>query len=276
LATLGSVNGFGRGRDYEHRLYARGIAALFLAAFAALVVGCGGSGGTQSTSVARPPGVKFDEGSKIKSGTPRAKMIRELGQPVLTSKPEKTLPGGCVYYPMEGMSLQNVWWFCLDEHNKVNTGATLYSIGLPPPPNDASVGRQVLIGRGDVDCATGGPKKSPPAELASQIKQVTTKSAPKARQGLAALMRKFSKSAEENLAQIKRFNAPPDQLSELHAYEAALGQQIVALDRAATALAAGNAKSYNKQLQRAKDLGDEANAHASKYGFASCAGIKLS
>ncbi len=69
-----------------------------------------------------------------------------------------------MYYPMQGKSLQNVWWFCLDEHNKVAAGATLYSIGLPPPPHDASVARQVLIGRGDVDCSTGGPKNSPARE----------------------------------------------------------------------------------------------------------------
>lgn len=260
----------------QHRLCARGIAALLLAAFAAVVVGCGGSGGTQSTSIAPPPGVDYGTANKINSGTPRAEMIRELGQPVLTSKPQKGLPGGCVYYPMQGKSLQNVWWFCLDEHNKVAAGATLYSIGLPPPPHDASVARQVLIGRGDVDCSTGGPKNAPPAKLVDQIKQVTTKSASGARQALAALMRKFSDSARSTRAQLELFNAPPDELSELHAYEAALGRQAAALDRAATALAAGNANSYNEQLQQAKDLGDEANAHASQYGFAECAGIKLS
>ncbi len=89
-------------------------------------------------------------------------------------------------------------------------------------------------------------------------------------------MRKFSDSARSTRAQLELFNAPPDELSELHAYEAALGRQAAALDRAATALAAGNANSYNEQLQQAKDLGDEANAHASQYGFAECAGIKLS
>ena len=252
------------------------MAPLLVAALAALAVGCGGSDGTQSTSVARPPGVEFDVASKIKSGVPRAKLIRELGDPVLTSKPEKALPGGCMYYPMKGKSLQNVWWFCLDEHDKVNAGATLYSIGLPPPPDDASAARQVLIGRGDVICATGGPKDSPPEDLVRQIKQVTTKSAPEARKKLAALMRKFSDSAESIRAQLERFNAPPDEVSELHAYEAALHQQAAALDRAATALAAGDAKAYDERLQRAKDLGDEAEAHASQYGFAKCAGIKLS
>ncbi len=105
---------------------------------------------------------------------------------------------------------------------------------------------------------------------------MTTKSAPAARKKLAALMRKFSDSAESIRAQLERFNAPPDEVSELHAYEAALHQQAAALDRAATALAAGDAKAYDEQLQRAKDLGDEAEAHASQYGFAKCAGIKLS
>jgi hypothetical protein len=278
-ATLGSVDGIGRGRgnEQQRRVRARGIAALLLAMFAAVVVGCGGSDGTQSTSVA-PPGVKFETAKKVKIGVPRAKVIRELGDPVLTSKAVKGSPGGCLYYPMEGRPLADLFQYCLDEHKETNLAATAYSLDARQPPSDASAARQALIGRGDVICSVSGGLSHlpPPEKLVHQLKEVTTKSAPAARQGLAALMRKFSNSAEKTRAQLEAFNAPPDELSELRAYEAALGQQAAALDRAATALAAGDAKSYDKELQRAEDLGDEAKAHASQYGFAQCAGLKLS
>ena len=249
------------------------MALLLLAAFAAVLMGCGGS---NTTSTARPPGVNFAVASKIKSGVPRAQLIRQLGHPVLTSKAVKSSPGGCFYYPMEGRPLHDVWVFCLDEHNKVNQGATLYALGQPSPPPGASAARTVLIARGDSTCMLAGQDTGDPAQLVHQIGQVTTSSAPAARRKLAALMRKFSDSAEHTRTQLESFNAPPDELSELQAYEAALHQQAATLARAATALAAGDAKSYREQLQRAKDQGKEATTHARQYGFVKCAGIKLS
>jgi hypothetical protein len=249
--------------------------SLLLAVFAALAVGCDGSDESQSTSDERPPGIEFNAAKSITLGVPRAKVIRELGDPILTSEAVKGSPGGCLYFPMEQRPLASVFQYCLDEHDQVNVAATAYSLGAPAPPQGASAARQALIGRGDVTCGVSGPEGRPPEELVRQIEQVTTKSAPEARQELAALMRKFSKSAKKTRAQLEAFNAPPDELSELDAYGAALDQQADALARAATALAAGDAKSYDAQLQRAKDLGDEAKAHASQYGFSTCAGIRL-
>jgi hypothetical protein len=244
--------------------------------FAAFVFGCGGSGETETTSEERPPGIEFGAAQKITLGVPRAKVIREFGDPILTSKAVKGSSGRCLYYPMDDRPLIDVFQFCLDEDNRVNVAATAYSLGAPPPPQDASAERQAMIGRGDVTCTVSTQDTGPPEELVRQIEQVTTKSAPEARKELAALMREFSKSADRTRAQLEAFHAPADELSELDAYGAALDQQADALARAATALAAGDAKSYDEQLQRAEDLGDEAKAHASEYGFATCAGIKLS
>jgi hypothetical protein len=273
----GSVNGIGRGRGKaELRLDARGTASLLLAVLAAVVVGCDGSDESQSTSAERPPGIEFDAAKSITLGVPRAKVIREFGDPILTSEVAKGSPGGCLYFPMEERPLVDVFQYCLDEHDQVNVAATAYSLGATPPPQDASAARQALIGRGDVICSVSVQDTGAPGELVRQIEQVTTKSASEARRELAALMRKFSKGTKKTRAQLEAFNAPPDELSELDAYVAALDQQTVALARAATALAAGDAKTYDEQLQRAKDLGDEAEAHASQYGFATCAGIKLS
>jgi len=261
----------------SRRLRDHGVALLLLAAFAAVLVGCGGSNGTQSTSVARPPSVNFNVAAKIKSGVPRAELLRRVGDPVLTSKSQKGSPGGCLFFQMAQRPLGDVWMFCFDQHNQVNAGATLYSLGEPAPPQGASAARTVLIARGDSICSlSGGQQTGPPEQLVHQIKQVTTRSAPADRRKLAALMRKHSDGAEKTLAQLEPLNAPPDQLSELKAYEAALHDQSAALARAATALAAGDAKSYHEQLQRAKSLGDEATAHARQYGFGTCAGIKLS
>ncbi len=262
----------------SRRLRDPGVALLLLAAFAAVLVGCGGSNGTQSTStsIARPPGVNFAVASKIKSGVPRAELLRQLGDPVLTSKPQKGTPGGCLFFQMDQRPLGDVWMFCFDQHNKVSAGATLYSLGEPAPPQGVSAARAVLIARGDSICSLSGQQTGPPEQLVHQIKQVTTRSAPAERRKLAALMRKFSASAEKTRAQLEGFNAPPDQLSELNAYEAALHDQSAAIARAAKALAARDAKSYHEQLQRAKNLGDEATAHARQYGFVTCAGIKLS
>ena len=260
----------------SRRLHARRVALLLLAAFAAVLVGCGGSNDTQSTTTARPPGVKFAVAAKINSGVPRAKVIRQLGDPVLTSRSASGSPRGCLFFQMDQRPLGDVWMFCFDQHNQVNAGATLYSLGEPAPPQGTSAARTVLIARGDSICSTSVQQTGPPEQLVHQIKQVTTRSAAADRRKLAALMRKFSDGAEKTRAQLEPFNAPPDQLSALNAYEAALHDQSAALTRAATALAAGDAKSYHEQLQRAKNLGDEATAHARQYGFVRCAGIKLS
>jgi hypothetical protein len=276
------------------------MALALLAGFAALAAGCGGStdtqstvtttvsntqstttttvSGTQSTTTptARPAGVKFSVGNKIKSGVPRAELIRRVGDPVLSTKAIKGSPGGCLYFAMYQRPLADVWAFCLDQHDKVNAGVTLYSPQQPPPPQDASVARKVLIARADTICGGTVEKTGPPAKLVKQVKQVTASSPPAARRKLAALMRTFADSAEATGRQLERFNAPPDELSELDAYQNALRDQAVALDRAAKALSAGDQKGYRQELARVRELGQAATDHAHQYGFSKCAGIKIS
>jgi hypothetical protein len=169
-----------------------------------------------------------------------------------------------------------VWIFCLDEHDKVNAGATLYSPQQPPPPQDASVARKVLIARADAICDATVHQTGPPAKLVQQIKEVTGGSPAASRRKLAALMRTFADSAEATERQLERFNAPPDELSELDAYQNALRDQAVALDRTAKALSAGEEKSYRQELSRVRDLGQAATDHARQYGFSKCAGVKVS
>jgi hypothetical protein len=276
------------------------VALALLAGFAALAAGCGGSTDTQSTTTttvtatqstttttasdtqstttptARPVGVKFAVGNKIKAGVPRAELIRRVGDPVLSSKAVNGSPGGCLYFAMYQRPLADVWAFCLDEHDKVNAGVTLYSPQQPPPPPDASVARKVLIARADAICGGTTAKTGSPEKLVQQVRQVTASSSSAARRKLAALMRTFAGSTEATRRQLKRFNAPPDELSELEAYQNALHDQAVALDRAANALSAGDQKDYRQQLGRARDLGQAATDHARQYGFSKCAGVKVS
>jgi hypothetical protein len=276
------------------------VVLALLAGFAALAAGCGGStdtqstitttvsetqstttttvSGTQSTTTptARPVGVKFAVGNKIKSGMPRAELIRRVGDPVLSSKAVNGSPGGCLYFAMEKRPLSDVWIFCLDEHDKVNAGATLYSPQQPPPPQDASVERKVLIARADAICDYTSKKTGDPEELARQVKQVGTSSSQAARRKLAALMGAFAVSAETIRGQLEDFDAPPDALSELEAYQSALHDQAVALDRAAKALSAGDEMRYQRELDRARQLGQAATSHARQYGFSTCAGVKVS
>src|SRR3954451_11917872 len=70
----------------------RTLASLLVAAFAALVVGCGSSG---TESPTRPPGVAYAVANTIEAGTPRTVLTKRLGEPVLTSKPTHSSPGGC-------------------------------------------------------------------------------------------------------------------------------------------------------------------------------------
>jgi hypothetical protein len=254
------------------------VTLLFVAGFAAVAAGCGGSGDNTSTTTlpSRPPGVKFATANKVGTGDPRTEVIHRLGDPVLTSKAVQGAPGGCLYFAMYQRPLSDVWRFCLDEHDKVNSGATLYSFQQPPPPQDASVARKVLIARADGICDYTSKKTSQPEKLARRVKQVTASSSPAARRKLAALMRAFSESAETSRGQLKRFNAPPDALSELEAYESALHDQAVALDRAAKALSAGDEMRYQQELDRVRRLGDAATTSARQYGFSTCAGVKVS
>ncbi len=255
------------------RYCARALAFALLAGFAAIAVGCGGSSDNETTTT---PGVKFDLANKVKSGMPRAELIRFVGNPALTSKPMGGAPGECLYFPMQGRPVANVWMFCVDEHNKVNAGVTEYALDQPPPPQDASVARAVLIGRADTICLAAPQQTGPPEKLVQQIKQVTASSPPAARQKLAALMRKFSEGAKATRSQIDGFNAPPDELSELDAYLNALHGQALALDQAAKALSAGDEKSYRQALDRARQQGQAATDHARQYGLSTCAGVKLS
>ena len=92
-------------------------------------------------------------------------MINRLGQPVLTSKATRTSPGGCLYYAMKGRPLSDVWQFCLDRHDRVNEGATLYSETQPAPPPGASAARAVLLARGDGICTSENAKLVKPTKM---------------------------------------------------------------------------------------------------------------
>lgn len=256
----------------------RTLASLLVAAFAALVVGCGSSGTESPTRPppTRPPGVAYAVANTIEAGTPRTVLTKRLGEPVLTSKPTHSSPGGCLYYAMQDRPLSDVWQFCLDRHDRVNQGATLYSESQPAPPPGASAARAVLLARGDAICTSENAQLVKPTKrLARLIKQLALTSAPDVRRRAASLMRRFSAGLKRTGAQLGAFNAPPDARSELSAYLDALKAQAGALDQAATALAAGDSL-YLDLRRRVNSLGKSATTHAQHYGFSTCSALAFS
>jgi hypothetical protein len=251
----------------------RTLASLLVAALAALVVGCGSSG---TESPTRPPGVAYAAANSIEAGTPQTVLTKRLGQPVLTSKPTPPSPGGCLYYAMQDRPLSDVWQFCLDRHDRVNQGATLYSESQPAPAPGGSAARAVLLARGDAICTTENAQLvKPTRRLVRLIKQLAATAAPDVRRRAASLMRRFSAALKRTGAQLGAFNAPPDARSELSAYLDALKAQAGALDQAATALAAGNSR-YLDLRRRVNSLGKGATMHAQHYGFSTCSALAFS
>jgi hypothetical protein len=259
----------GPGRGWARRR-ARRLAALLVAVLAGVLAGCG-SGDDDSTSASqeRPPGVEFAAAKGVGLGVSRAKLVKQIGEPVLRSEPTKysTAAGGCLFFPMRDRPLSDVFTFCLDEHDKVVAAVTQYA-DEPDPPPDASVARTVLIARGDVICDVNVVKTGDPAELERVLKGPSP--SPVAERGkAAAMMRKFADGLRRDRAEIGAFNAPDDARSELTAYLDALDAQAAALDRAASALASGKG-TYPELRRRVTDLGAEAADHAQAYGFTRC------
>jgi hypothetical protein len=253
---------------------ARGVASLLLAACTWTAVGGCGSGGTAAP--ARPPGVNRAAANSITAGTPRAALLERLGQPVLTSRPTRLAPNGCLYYAMRNRPLSDVWEFCLDGRGRVNKGATLYSPSQPAPPPGASAARAVLLARGDAICESDNARLARPTKrLARLIKRLDPQSQAGDRLRASRLIGEFSAAINRVRAQLAEFNAPGDERSELSAYLSALQAQAAALDRAAVLLAGRDAR-YLDLREKVNSLSETATAHARQYGFRTCSALAFS
>src|SRR4051794_41795704 len=106
----------------------RTLASLLVAAFAALVVGCGSSGTESPTrpSPTRPPGVAYAVANTIEAGTPRTLLTKRPGQPVLSPKPTPSSPRGCLHYPVPHPPPRRAWRFFPDPPARRHQGATPY------------------------------------------------------------------------------------------------------------------------------------------------------
>lgn len=247
---------------------------LWLAASVA-IAGCGLD--SSSSTPVTVPGVPYATANTIKVGMPRTTVKRRLGAPILTSKSSDSVPGGCVFYAMEGQPLADVWQFCFDKRNRVNAGVTLYSVAQPAPPADASDARAALLGRGDTIC------QGERADLARPVKQLNRQLTKLKRspnranhRRAASLIGGVDDVLKKTLSELNAFNPPPDQKSVLADYLNALGTQTRVLSRARTALAALQDQRYSRLVHRFNALGGAAAAHARQYGFSTCSATTFS
>ncbi len=248
--------------------------ALVAGLAAMLLPGCGSGGSTTST---RPDGVAFGTANAIRVGTSKATLDGRLGDPVLTSGPTQSAPGGCVYYTMKGRPLSDVWQFCLDGRDRVSEGATLYSPSHAPPPQGASAAREILIARGDAICqSTNGDLAGQTKELARLVGGLSPNAASDLRRRAAALTDKVATVLGRTRSQLHAFAAPSDERSALAGYLQALASQASVLHRAAGALANGRDQRYVVLRDRLNRLADPAIADARQYGFDTCSTVKFS
>jgi hypothetical protein len=253
---------------------AKDTVILWLAALVA-IAGCGSDSG--SSPPATVPGVAYAAANTITAGIPRTVVNRRLGEPILTSRPTGSAPNGCVYYPMQGRPLADVWQFCFDKRNRVNEGATLYSTSQPAPPADASAARAALLARGDSICQGASLDLAQPLKrLDRQLTELARNPNRANRLRAASLIGQFDDVLNKTLSELNAFNAPPDQSSALADYLDAFGAQTRILPRAQTSLAASQDQRYSLLAHRFDTLGNAAAAHARQYGFSTCSGATLS
>ena len=243
------------------------------AGLSVVLAGCGSGGSTTSP---RPVGVSFSAANVIQTGTPKAQLTARLGEPVLTSRPTESAPGGCVYYAMKGRPLADVWQFCLDAHDRVSEGATLYSPSHPPPPDGASAAREVLITRGDAACqGANADLVDATKQLARTIPQLSSSSGSGLRHRAASLTDRVARVLGDTRSQLGAFVSPPDEQSSLNGYLDALDKQAADLHQAATALATRRDQRYFALREQLNQAADSANADAEQYGFATCSTVRF-
>jgi hypothetical protein len=253
---------------------AKDTVLLWLVAVVA-IAGCGSDSG--SSRPATVPGVAYAAADTVKAGMPRTDVNRRLGEPILTSRPTDSAPGGCVYYAMQGRPPADVWQFCFDQRNRVNAGATLYSVSQPAPPAGASAARAALLGRGDTICQVEIADLARPLKRLDRRLTELKRSPNRAnRRRAARLIGRFDDVLKKTLSELNVFNPPPDQRSALADYLDALRAQTRVLPSARTALAASQDQRYSRLIRRFDALGNAAAAHARRYGFSTCSGATFS
>ncbi len=250
------------------------LALVALLSVAALIAGCGGDGGSETTtdpSTERVIPIKDKVLSEFKPGMSEEEVLEVAGvDPVLRQGPTKGSPEGCIYFPLPNEPLADVLQICFDESG-LTLVVTALSKSQPAPPEDASPGRAALIGRADSTCQSMyGHLGEITGELQRALGAFSDDMTPSNRSEVARLMDRFIDNLVDTHEQIAAFEAPDDEIETLTAYTDGLSSQIETLREARRAIVADDIDAYEQFGETFTAEGKDARQDARDYGFTVC------
>jgi hypothetical protein len=246
-----------------------------------LLAACGGSGDddgnetketpTPTATFAKVEGIPKVRADLVKPRMSEARVRELLGEPVLTQGPIANFPGGCIYYPMKGMPLADVWQYCLNERG-VTLILTAFSQQQPKPPEGASPTRAALIARADSICQRDNARLAPTTEAVAIALQAFggDPGNPAVREEVDTQIHRFVRIIEETQQQVGAFDAPEDERDTFDAYVAKLKEQADVLERARRAFKANDMDTYEELGKEFTQIGQDAKQDAKVYGFTQC------
>ena len=223
-----------------------------------------------SSTPAPATSITTEEASKIQAKMPKERVLKLLGEPLVTQGPYGKNTQGCLYYGMENQPFANVWQFCFNDEG-VNLVLTALSPGQPGPPEGSSQARASLIARADSVCQSqdghlAGITKDVGAALADFNGDPTDKNL----DNVVRHIGRFIDNLEESHEILSAFNPPEDNADSYTAYTDALADQIEALTEAKEAVAERDFEAYDEDGTEFNDIGKDAREAAQNYGFTKC------
>ncbi len=225
---------------------------------------------TTSGSAAPDVSISTADAAKVKARMPKERVLKLLGEPLLTQDPQADNTQGCIYYGITNQTPANVWQFCFNDKG-VNLVLTALSPGQPAAPEGASQARAALIGRADSICQS---QDGYLATITEDVSKALTKfSQDRSDANTAAVVNqigRFISNLEETHEQLAAFNPPEDNADSFTTYVDTLADQIDALTEAKDAIAEGDVGAYDDHGTEFNDIGQDAIAAAENYGLSTC------